>query len=201
MISSPLKAPAVSDERTAARDRARQKREEELQLVQSAIEGDTGAFAELYDRHVVSVYRYINSLVHDTKQTEDLTAQTFLKAWEAIVGYKERGAPVVAWLLRIAYNLTISYLRSRREYFALEDTHVDQKLRGNPQQALDQSADEETIHEAILQLKDEQREVILLRFVEGLDYQEVAEMVGKSVPTVRVIQHRALGNLRKIMSA
>ncbi len=80
MISSPLKAPAVSDERTAARDRARQKREEELQLVQSAIEGDTGAFAELYDRHVVSVYRYINSLVHDTKQTEDLTAQTFLKA-------------------------------------------------------------------------------------------------------------------------
>ena len=103
--------------------------------------------------------------------------------------------------MRIAYNLTISYLRSRREYFALEDTHVDQKLRENPQQALDQSADEETIHEAILQLKDEQREVILLRFVEGLDYQEVAEMVGKSVPTVRVILHRALGNLRKIMSA
>ena len=167
MISSPLKSTDAPDERAAARDKARQMRQEERQLVQSAIEGDAGAFAQLYDRHVVSVYRYIYSLVHDTKQTEDLTAQTFLKAWEAIVGYKERGAPFVAWLLRIGYNLTISYLRSRREYFALEDTHVDQKLRGNPQQALDQYADEQIIREAILQLKEEQRQVILLRFVEG----------------------------------
>ena len=191
----------MSEEPPAARDQARQAREEERQLVRSAIERDGSAFAELYDRHVISVYRYIYSLVHDTKQAEDLTAQTFLKAWEAIIGYKERGAPFVAWLLRIGYNLTISYLRSRRQYLELEDTHVDQKLRGNPQDALDQSADEQTIHEAILQLKDEQREVILLRFVEGMDYREVAAKVGKSVPTVRVIQHRALGNLRKIMSA
>ena len=103
--------------------------------MQSAIEGDTGAFAELYDPHVVSVYRYINSLVHDTKQTEDLTAQTFLKAWEAIVGYKERGAPVVAWLLQIAYNLTISYLRSRREYLRLKTltwTRSCEEIRSRP---------------------------------------------------------------------
>ena len=99
MTSSTVKTAAVPAQRPAKSDQAR---EEERQLVQSAIERDAGAFAELYDRHVVSVYRYIHSLVHDTKQTEDLTAQTFLRAWEAIVGYKERGAPFAAWLLRAA---------------------------------------------------------------------------------------------------
>lgn len=147
------------------------------------------------------VYRHIYYLVHDVKQTEDLTAQAFLKAWEAIARYKERGAPFIAWLLRIAHNLTVSYLRSKKDHGTLEDTFVDQKLRGNPQQALDQATDEQSVRDAVLKLRDEQRQVIMLRFVEELDYREVADLIGKSVPAVRVIQHRALGNLRKIMTA
>ena len=69
----------------------------------------------------------------------------------------------------------------------------------NPEQALEQSTDEKIVRDAVLKLRDEQRQVIMLRFVEELDYREVAEVIGKSVPAVRVIQHRALGNLRKIM--
>jgi RNA polymerase sigma-70 factor (ECF subfamily) len=57
------------------------------------------------------------------------------------------------------------------------------------------------MREAVLKLRDEQRQVIMLRFVEEMDYREVADIIGKSVPAVRVIQHRALGNLRKIMMA
>ena len=174
-------------------------RQEESRLVACAIDRDASAFAELYDRHVVRVYRHIFYLVSDVREAEDLTAQTFLKAWEAIDRYKEKGAPIVAWLLRIAHNLTISFLRSKRNHGTLEETVVDQKLHRNPEEALEQSTDEASVRRAILHLREEQRQVIILRFVEELDYREVAEMIGKSVPAVRVIQHRALGNLRKIM--
>jgi len=176
-------------------------REEERQQVQKAIERDTNAFANLYDKHVVRVYRHIYYLVNDSREAEDLTAQTFLKAWEAIDRYKERGAPFVAWLLRIAHNLTVSFLRSKRDHSELDDTYVDPKMGRNPEDALEQSTDEKSVREAVLKLRDEQRQVIMLRFVEELDYREVAAVIGKSVPAVRVIQHRALGNLRRIMLA
>jgi RNA polymerase sigma-70 factor (ECF subfamily) len=81
----------------------------------------------------------------------------------------------------------------------LDDGYVDQKRAGNPEEVLEQSSDERSVREAVMQLRDEQRQVIMLRFVEELGYQEVAAVIGKSVPAVRVIQHRALGNLRKIM--
>jgi RNA polymerase sigma-70 factor, ECF subfamily len=174
-------------------------RDEEKRLVYRAVERDQAAFAELYDRHVVRVYRHIYYMVNDAREAEDLTAQSFLKAWEAIDRYKERGAPFIAWLLRIAHNLTISHLRARREHSELDDGFVDQKRGGNPEESLEQAADERSVRDAVLKLREEQRQVIMLRFVEELDYTEVAAMIGKSVPAVRVIQHRALGNLRKIM--
>jgi RNA polymerase sigma-70 factor (ECF subfamily) len=93
----------------------------------------------------------------------------------------------------------VSYLRSRRDHSELDDGYVDQKRAGNPEAVLEQSSDERSVREAVMQLRDEQRQVIMLRFVEEMGYQEVAQVIGKSVPAVRVIQHRALGNLRKIM--
>jgi len=176
-------------------------REEERRIVLKAVERDQEAFAQLYDRHVVRIYRHIYYMVNDSNIAEDLTAQTFLKAWEAIDRYKERGAPIVAWLLRISHNLTVSFLRSKRDHSELDETFLDQKMTRNPEEALEQASDEKSMREAVLKLRDEQRQVIMLRFVEEMDYREVADIIGKSVPAVRVIQHRALGNLRKIMMA
>ena len=176
-------------------------REEERRIVLKAVERDQEAFAQLYDRHVVRIYRHIYYMVSDSTTAEDLTAQTFLKAWEAIDRYKERGAPIVAWLLRISHNLTVSYLRSKRDHSELDETFLDSKMTRNPEEALEQASDEKSMREAVLKLRDEQRQVIMLRFVEEMDYREVADIIGKSVPAVRVIQHRALGNLRKIMLA
>jgi RNA polymerase sigma-70 factor (ECF subfamily) len=176
-------------------------REEERRLVLRAVERDHEAFAQIYDRHVVRIYRHIYYMVNDSNIAEDLTAQTFLKAWEAIDRYKERGAPIVAWLLRISHNLTVSFLRSKRDHSELDETFLDQKMTRNPEEALEQASDEKSMREAVLKLRDEQRQVIMLRFVEEMDYREVADIIGKSVPAVRVIQHRALGNLRRIMLA
>ena len=174
-------------------------REEERSLVQRAIEQDATAFAQLYDQHVVRIYRHIYYLVSDVQGAEDLTAQTFLKAWEAIPRYKERGTLFVSWLLHIAHNLALTSLRSRRQHGALHEGFIDNKMMRNPEEALVQSADEQNVRYAVLQLREEQRQVIMLRFVEEMDYREVAAVMGKKVPAVRVIQHRALANLRRLM--
>lgn len=170
---------------------------DERVLVQQAIARDREAFGALYDRHVVRVYRHLYYLVGNAAEAEDLTAQAFLQAWEAIHRYEMRGVPFVSWLLRIAHNLGVSYLRSRRENAQLPETLVDHGSKHNPEEVAQRQMEVERIREAILQLGEEQRQVILLRFVEDLDYREVAEIVGKSVAAVRVIQHRALNAIRK----
>ncbi|MEX1255004.1 MAG: sigma-70 family RNA polymerase sigma factor [Dehalococcoidia bacterium] len=172
---------------------------DERTLVTRAIGRDREAFGALYDRHVVRVYRHIYYMVGNAAEAEDLAAQAFLQAWEAIERYEIRGAPFVSWLLRIAHNLGVSYLRSRKEGAQLPETLVDHGSQRNPEEAVQQQLEGERVREAILGLRDEQRQVIILRFVEDLDYREVAEIVGKSVAAVRVIQHRALNALRKQM--
>ena len=173
--------------------------DDERLLVERAGSRDAEAFGELYDMHVVRVYRHIYYLVNSISEAEDLTAQTFLQAWEAMDRYEDRGVPFVSWLLRIAHNLAISHLRSRRERSQLHDGLVDHDTFRDPEKVAERAADEERVRRAILRLGHEQRQVIILRFVEDLEYPEVAEIVGKSVAAVRVIQHRALCALRKMM--
>lgn len=176
-----------------------EERAEERALVQRAIARDPEAFGALYDKHVVRVYRHVYYMVGNATEAEDLTAQAFLQGWQAIGRYQIRGAPFVSWLLRIAHNLGVSHLRSRKEKAELPETLVDRSRDGNPEDVLQRRADAQRVREAILRLRDEQRQVIMLRFVEDLEYKEVAEIVGKSVAAVRVIQHRALNALRKQM--
>jgi RNA polymerase sigma-70 factor (ECF subfamily) len=175
--------------------------DEERLLVERATGRDGEAFGQLYDMHVVRVYRHIYYLVNSISEAEDLTAQTFLQAWEAIERYENRGVPFVSWLLRIAHNLAVSHLRSRRQGSQLHDGLVDQDRLRDPEKVAERQADEERVRRAILKLRTEQRQVIILRFVEDLEYPEVAEITGKSVAAVRVIQHRALCTLRKMMRA
>ncbi len=176
-----------------------QKRQEERALVNRAIQRDQEAFGALYDMHVSRVYRHVYYMVGNPVEAEDLTAQAFLQAWAAIERYEIRGAPFVSWVMRIAHNLGVSHLRSRKPGAELPATLVDQSREGNPEEVLQRQAEGDRVREAILHLRDEHRRVIILRFVQDLDYREVAEIVGKSVPAVRVIQHRALNALRKQM--
>lgn len=176
-----------------------QKKQEERELVERATRRDTEAFGQLYDIHIARVYRHVYYMVGSAAEAEDLAAQAFLQAWTAIERYQIRGAPFVSWVMRIAHNLGVSHLRSRKPGAELPETLVDRSRDGNPEDVLQRQAEGDRVRDAILQLRDEHRRVIILRFVQDLDYREVAEIVGKSVPAVRVIQHRALNALRKQM--
>src|SRR3972149_10075114 len=84
------------------------------ELIARAAKGDREAFGGLYERYVFKVFRHVYYLTSDSHTAEDLTAQTFLNALEAIHRYEVRGVPFLAWLLRIAYNLSVNHNKVRK---------------------------------------------------------------------------------------
>jgi RNA polymerase sigma-70 factor (ECF subfamily) len=170
--------------------------EAEARLIDAAVGGDAAAFAALYDRHADRVYRHCYYRLGNRADAEDITQQTFLQAWKAIGRYRRGGAPFVAWLLTIAQRLAISHVRRARE-FADPEVAPAASEASDPAEAFGASVARSTVRRAILQLRPERQEVIILRFIEGFSVEEVAGALGKTENNIRVIQHRALADLRR----
>lgn len=168
-------------------------------LVRRAIRRDRQAFAALYDLTVDRVYRHIAYRTSGRADAEDLTQQVYLQAWRAIDRYRPRGAPFVAWLLTIAHNVVVSHYRRRRDSVALGDDLVIRDLADQPDEALSRDQDQDEVREAVSRLKPDQQQVIMMRFVDELEYSDVAAALGKSEGAIRVIQHRALHELRRLL--
>lgn len=167
-------------------------------LVMRASRGDGEAFGKLYDLHLDAVYRYVYYKVGSADEAEDLTAQVFLKAWEAMPRYQWREIPFSHWLMRLARNAVIDHFRAKRPKADLDEGLVSQEP--DPQSQYLQKETATRLESAIRRLPEEQRAVIVLRFIEGMDYAQVAGIIGKSHGALRVIQHRALAALRRMLS-
>jgi RNA polymerase sigma-70 factor (ECF subfamily) len=174
----------------------------DLSLLLRCQRGDVEAFGDIYEKYVDRVYRYICSLTSSPSEAEDLTAETFLRAWQAIGRYRWRGKPLLSWLLTIAHNLVVSHVRQNSRQ---GPSWEQMGLEGRPSGA---HPEEETyiahlqyekVFQAILKLRPLERQVILLRFVDQMDYREVAAALGKAVNSIRVAQFRALRNLRRML--
>ncbi|HEX2986753.1 MAG TPA: sigma-70 family RNA polymerase sigma factor [Chloroflexota bacterium] len=175
-----------------------QKTQEEVQeLVRRACGGDAEAFGVLYDTYLDSVYRYVFYKVGDATLAEDLTAQLFMKAWEAMPRYQLREIPFSHWLMRLARNAVIDYYRTSRVQGELDEGLVSREP--DPLGEYLQGERVRGLQRALQRLPEEHRTVIVLRFIEEMDYAQVAEIVGKSQGALRVIQHRALQTLRRIL--
>jgi RNA polymerase sigma-70 factor (ECF subfamily) len=176
----------------------------ERTLVELSRRRNSWAFAELYEAHAVRVYRYARTLVGSGDDAEDITAQTFLRAWQAIGRYRWLGRPFSSWLLTIAHNLAVDHVRSNQNGNQNGNEPVEtqptEKTAHNPEEVCQLHVETERLRSAITRLKPTEREVVLLRFVDDLSYDEVARMLGKTVNAVRVIQYRALCNLRRIVA-
>lgn len=171
---------------------------DDSKLIARAAKGDREAFGALYERYVFKVFRHVYYLTNDSHTAEDLTAQTFLNALEAIHRYEMRGAPFIAWLLRIAYNLTINHKKVRKNGTApLPEAVQIEGTLCSPEASCEAKADGERIWEGVRRLRGDQRQVIVMRFVDGLSYPDIAKVIGKSIGAVRVIQYRALCALRR----
>jgi RNA polymerase sigma-70 factor (ECF subfamily) len=167
-------------------------------LISEARDGDPGAFGALYDRYQPRIYRFIYLKVGRREEAEDLTHQVFLGAWEHMPSYRERGFPFSSWLYRIARNTVVDYYRSRRRTEPLEDLDPDAVVSG---ESIEQSAAQalllRDVRRAVATLKPEHQDIIILRFVDELSVKEAAEALEKSEGAVKLLQHRAMRELRK----
>jgi len=164
---------------------------DDQQLVADARAGDRNAFAMLYRRHAAGVYRYVLLRVEGPEEAEDLTATVFVRAWQSLSAFRQ-DCPFTAWLYRIARNSIVDHYRTRRRHQPLE---VVDAVAAPPAT----SEDVLVVRKAMDALPEEQREVLLLRFVEGLSHEEVAASLGKSIGACRVIQYRALKAISRIL--
>ena len=174
---------------------------DDVELIARAARGDREAFGRLYERYVLRVFRHIYFLTSDSQLAEDLTAQTFLKTLEALPRYEIRGIPFLAWLLRIASNLTINHLKSQKNngHAQLPESVAARGTDYSPEQSCEIKLDGERVWAQVRRLRGDQRQVIVMRFIDGLSYPDIAHVLGKSVGAVRVIQYRALASLRQML--
>ncbi|MCC6905339.1 MAG: sigma-70 family RNA polymerase sigma factor [Anaerolineae bacterium] len=175
---------------------------EEATLVRLAAAGDSEAFVVLYRSHMAAIYRYIYLRVRQVAEAEELTEETFLRAWQALPGYEIREVGFAAWLYRIAHNLVIDHGRKDRlPVVDSADTEWPDEASPSVEQYLQAGETRDALHRAIGQLNSNEQQVIVLRFIEGLSHQQVAVIMGKSPEACRVLQHRALIRLNAILQA
>jgi RNA polymerase sigma-70 factor (ECF subfamily) len=181
------------------RDLSEEPASDEATLVQRAVGHDPEAFGRLYDIHLDRVYRHIYYRVGNEQDAEDLTQQVFLKAWQAIDGYKKKASPFVAWLMTISHNLVVDFYRTRKDRAYIEAEILADGPASNPEGAAEASLEQERLRRAILQLGGDEEQVVLLRFIEGFEFREIASVLQKKEGNIRVILHRALVKLRHIL--
>lgn len=174
---------------------------QEVFLVEQAIVGDAESFGQLYDKYIDKVYRHLYYRVGNAAEAEDLAAQVFLKAWNAMGRYRQMGRPFGVWLLSIGHNLLIDYYRSRKENAALDDVIIPAGDSADPVLLAEKSFASASLRQAIKKLKKDQQAVVVMRYIDGLEYGEIAQALNKSEGAVRVILHRSLLALRGIMSS
>ncbi len=172
---------------------------EERQLVQSAKSGNSDAFAQLYDAYLDRVYRYVYFHVSDDQTAEDITSQVFLKAWENLNRYQFGSSPFLAWLYTIARNQVIDHYRTRKQSVPIEKiVSIPAKEDGVDEQ-VQFRFDLQAMRDALQFLTDEQQQVLILRFIVGMETREISQLMGKAEGAIRALQMRALQTLSKYM--
>lgn len=163
-------------------------------LVQDAVAhakaGDPEGLHFLYLRYAPDVQRYVNSVVHDRHEAEDITQSVFAKLITTIGKYEQREVPFTAWILRVARNAALDHVRARRA-IPTEDVRVADS--GQAQISVDRSR---ALREALAGLPEDQREVLVLRHIVGLSPLEIAATLDKTESSVHGLHHRGRRSLQ-----
>jgi len=171
---------------------------DEPQLVSQAKTGDSDAFGKLYDSYLERIYRFVYFRVEDQQTAEDITSQVFLKAWENLGRFQIGGAPFLAWLYTIAHNAVIDYYRTRKVTAALDDVRLSDPGHAEfVENGIDSAVEMESIKTALSTLTDDQRQVLLLKFIDEMSNEEIARHLGKREGAIRALQMRGLKALAK----
>jgi RNA polymerase sigma-70 factor (ECF subfamily) len=170
-------------------------------LVHAAQDGDRSAFARLYDKYVDVVFRYVLFRVGDRELAEDVTSETFLRALRRIESVSYQGRDVGAWFVTIARNLVLDHVKSSRFRLEVATAEVDDSrpAESGPEQQVLSKVTRAALLECVGQLGDDQRECIVLRFLQGLSVAETAKVMARNEGAVKALQHRAVRRLAALL--
>lgn len=169
----------------------------DLELVSRSKDGDIEAFGALYERYLERIYRYIRVRVAEETIAEDISENVFLRAYESIDRYQERGFPFSAYLYRIARNQIVDYYRKRKEEAPIEAADQTIADTQNLEDGLILSDQVQEILAALETLPEDYQEVIRLRVVLDMPTSDVAKWMNRSEGATRVLLHRALKAIRE----
>jgi RNA polymerase sigma-70 factor (ECF subfamily) len=166
------------------------------QLAAKAREGDAAAMEELYLRYRQPVFRIVYRSTRNIDEAEDIVQDVFLKAFERLHTFREQSR-FSTWLMRIALNLCTDRARMRQRRQELLKREADHKLAWchpdapDPIETAQQNAFHEAFYTALNQLPDHHRQLIILRDLEEMDYETIAQILGTSVGAVKLRVMRA----------
>lgn len=164
-------------------------------LLVEAAKRDPARFSELYERNVYRVYAYVQRRVGTREEAEDITADVFHHALANLKTFEWRGTPFAAWLMRIASHRIIDRWRS-------SSRESGNPLSGEPQDPTSEDVERRAaLFELVTRLPEDQRRVVMLRFVEQKSIREIAHELRRSEGAVKQLQFRALAKLRKSVEA
>ncbi len=176
----------------------------ESALVSRAVLRDREAFGQLYSLYFDRIFRYVWLKVGNITDAEDLTAVVFLSAWRGIDHFSPKHETSFAgWLFRLAHNAVVDRYRRAQDSIPLDSVAVE-PLNGredsDPEAEIERRLTLAELRQALYTLTEEQREVVQLRFIEGLSAREVGDIMGKQEGTVRGMQYRAIEALRRALA-
>lgn len=174
--------------------------------IDKAKSGDTGAFQKIYDLFGRRVFNFIYRMIGTAEEAEDITQETFTAVYQKLASLKE-DSKFEPWLFRIARNFVYQQYRSRPpaavSIDALdEDGQPETQVvdtRKNPDESFQADELEKVVQKVINNLPEKYREVFVLSAIHGLSYQEIAKIVGRSLPSTKTDIHRARLEVRKVV--
>ncbi|HUT22265.1 MAG TPA: RNA polymerase sigma factor [Candidatus Bipolaricaulota bacterium] len=170
-------------------------------VFQAKNQNNPEAFGKLYDLYVDKIFRFVRFKVNTDEETQDITSNIFLKTWQYLREGKRKIDNFNALIYRIARNCIIDHYRERNKNSVVSNTEQFEEIIADRKDAvkeLDQKLDLEQIESKLKLLKEEYREVIILKYINGLTTSEIAKILDKSKSNIRVLLHRALKTLKEI---
>jgi len=173
-------------------------------LIEAAKAGDATAFGNLYHQYLTPVFRYVYVRVKNRQEADDLTQTVFLKAYQGLARYADKGQDPLAYFFTIARNTVIDHWRKMKDYLIEPkdgeefETMFEQIADSEPlpEQLFERQENKEVIQEGLKTLTGEQRTVVELKFLNDWSNTEIARHIKKSEEAVRQLQCRALKRLR-----
>lgn len=170
-------------------------------LAARAKRGDQAAFTEIYEQHYQAVYTYIFYRVSDRSLAEDLAADVFVRLVDKIHTFKFQDRPILAWLYTIARNRVIDYRRQNGRATLVDLEENLDASSDDPATETENLLEHAALANALEKLTEDQRQVILLKFVEEYSNASVAAVLGKTEGAVKSLQHRALAAMHRVLQA